>query len=154
MSLNKNTKDFEYVTYLHPGPQQFFFVENRRNNDKRVRNIIIKPRQQEVEIFEVTKHKINILRREFSLKKSVFVHYKQDTNLYIEQLLIRDWENGLLSELLREVSNRRQIKKLMKDKYYRKFKYTYLHYITTEEYDFIKWKHIEPMIKKAGFLDS
>jgi len=44
MIHNENTKEFEYVTYLPPGPQQFFFVENHRFNDKRVRNIIIKPR--------------------------------------------------------------------------------------------------------------
>ena len=42
----------------------------------------------------------------------------------------------------------------MKEKFYKMFKYTYLYYITTEEYEFIKWKHILPMIKKAGFLDS
>jgi len=58
-----------------------------------------------------------------------------------------------MSELLRDVSNRRPIKKMMKDKYYKMFKYSYLYYMTTEQYNFIQWKHVEPMIKKAGFLD-
>ena len=145
MTFNKDLRRHEYVTYLAHSQQTFTFITDIKQRHSRKRKIIVKPRQDMIEINAGIKVFISKFRRNFNKTESVFKGWFEDSKNG-QKLAIK--HDIALINLVKFIPNKKEVRrhfspwmdavvKLLTEKYYLKMKNFYLANITGQAYEFI-----------------
>ena len=93
---------FQFTTYVPPGPKKYCFVENPKAIKPRIRTIIIKPRDKEIQLDEKVKVFIQKVKRKFIKAKSVFWNFREDSQATKEKAFQYDWNYSKISRFIKD----------------------------------------------------